>query len=121
MPKTLMPKACQKPSKWIFQGTGLVEDSSFSDSSCEVKVALYSWVSLSSGFELSEIPQQNQRFLLRGEGEVCNALTMATATTDGHISFEAGRAEDDWYFLTTPEAGVSCGGLAINWVPEPES
>ena len=104
-----------------FSGTGLVEDSSFTADGCEIKVALYDWINLSAGFELAEIPQQNQRFVLRGEGEVCNALTVATTDTKGHISFEAGRAKDNWYFLAAPEAGVSCGGLAIDWEPEPES
>lgn len=102
-----------------FSGSGLVEDRVFSESGCEVTVALYSWLSLSPGFELSEIPQRNDRYVLRGQPEACNALAVATTSTEGHISFEAGRAEGKWYFAAAPQPGVGCGGLEIDWTPEP--
>lgn len=103
-----------------FAGTGLVEAiESPRKGKCIVQVALYDWITISQGFELSEIPQQNERYYLRGEGETCQALTVAMASTNNHIGFEAGLAGDSWYFAETPAPAVGCGGLEIDWTPPP--
>lgn len=103
-----------------FSGTGLVEAiETPKKGRCIVQVALYDWINLSQGFALSEIPQQNQRYYLRGEGETCQALTVAMASTNNHIGFEAGLSTDSWYFTETPMPALGCGGLEIDWTPPP--
>jgi len=103
-----------------FAGTGLVEAiETPKKGACVVQVALYDWITISQGFELSEIPQQNERYYLRGEGETCRALTVAMASTNNHIGFEAGLGGNDWYFTETPAPALGCGGLEIDWKPPP--
>jgi hypothetical protein len=103
-----------------FSATGLVENIEFKKASCLVKVAVYDWVNLSQGFELSEIPERSDRYYLRGQGESCQALTVAMAATSQHISFQAGRSGKEWYFTENPSAAVGCGGMKMEWVPDPE-
>lgn len=103
-----------------FAGTGLVENVDASkNGSCVVQVALYDWLNLSQGFDLAEIPQQNERYYLHGEGATCQALTIAMASTNNHIGFEAGLGGDTWYFADTPAPALGCGGLEIDWTPPP--
>ena len=103
-----------------FTATGLVEEVDFQDGGrCTVQVAVYDWISLSQGFELGEIPQQDERYYLRGEGEACQALNVAMAATQNHIGFKTGRSGDRWYFVEPPQPATGCGGLAIDWTPEP--
>jgi hypothetical protein len=104
-----------------FSATGLVEKVEFKKESCIVKVAVYDWVNLSQGFSLSEIPARSDRYYLHGQGENCQALTVALAATQQHISFQAGRAGKDWYFLANPSAAVGCGGMKLAWQPDPEN
>ena len=103
-----------------FVGTGLVEAiETPKKGRCVVQIALYDWINISRGFELSEIPQQNERYYLHGEGETCQALTVAMASTNNHIGFEAGLGGNTWYFAETPAPAVGCGGLEIDWTPPP--
>jgi hypothetical protein len=103
-----------------FAATGLVEDVKYKADTCTVKVAVYDWINLSPGFELSEIPARSDRYYLRGQGETCQALTVAMAATEQHIGFHVGRSEKNWYFLANPTAAENCGGMKIEWVPDPE-
>jgi hypothetical protein len=103
-----------------FAATGLVEDVTYKADTCTVKVAVYDWINLSPGFEIAEIPSRSDRYYLRGQGEVCQALTVAMAATEQHIGFQVGRAEKDWYFLANPIAAENCGGMKIEWTPDPE-
>jgi hypothetical protein len=103
-----------------FSATGLVEDVAYQGDTCTVKVAIYDWVNLSQGFELSEIPGRSDRYFVRGQGESCQALTVAMAATEQHIGFQAGRAGKTWYFVQNPISAVGCGGMKIEWTPEPE-
>lgn len=104
-----------------FSATGLVENVDYSKNTCTVKVAIYDWINLSQGFELSDIPSRSDRYFLHGQGEACDALTVAMASTEQHIGFQVGRSGKDWYFITNPNAAVGCGGMKIDWIPEPES
>jgi hypothetical protein len=103
-----------------FAATGLVEDVKYKADTCTAKVAVYDWINLSPGFEIADIPSRSDRYYLRGQGESCQALTVAMATTEQHIGFEVGRSEKDWYFLANPTAAENCGGMKIEWVPDPE-
>ena len=103
-----------------FAGTGVVEDIQSHGSRCTLKVALYDWLNLSKGFPLTEIPSRNDRFLIVGENDLCNAAMVASTTANGHIAFSAGSVKNKWYLTENPIAGAGCGGLAINWQPDPE-
>ena len=103
-----------------FAGTGLVEDIQQSGSRCTIKVALYDWLNLSQNYPLTEIPSRNDRFVIQGENELCNAALVASTAANGHIAFSAGNAKNNWYFKEKPIAGAGCGGYAISWQPEPE-
>jgi hypothetical protein len=103
-----------------FAATGLVEDVIYQDDTCTVKVAVYDWINLSQGFEISEIPSRSDRYYLRGQGEKCNALTVAMASAEQHIGFQAGRVGKTWYLMQNPTSAVGCGGMKLEWVPEPE-
>lgn len=104
-----------------FSATGLVENVEYKKERCLVKVAVYDWVNLSQGFELAEIPGRSDRYYLHGQGEACQALTVAMASTKQHIGFQVGRSGKDWYFVANPTSAVGCGGMKIDWVPDPES
>jgi hypothetical protein len=103
-----------------FAATGLVEKVDYKADTCTVKIAVYDWINLSPGFELSEIPNRSDRYYLRGQGEACQALTVALATTEQHIGFQVGRSGKDWYFVDNPSSAAGCGGMKIDWVPESE-
>ena len=102
-----------------FTATGLVEQVTFEEERCTVQVAVYDWISLSQGFELGEIPQQDERYYLQGEGAACQAVNVAMAATQNHIGFKAGRSGNEWYLLEPPTPAAGCGGLAIDWTPKP--
>ena len=103
-----------------FSATGLVEDISFERGGrCTVQIAVYDWLTLSQGFPLEAIPQQDDRYRLRAEGATCQAVEVAMATTDNHIGFETGRAGNSWYFTQLPVAALGCGGLELDWTPAP--
>jgi hypothetical protein len=103
-----------------FAATGLVEDVAYQGDTCRVKIAIYDWINLSQGFEFSEIPSRSDRYYLRGQGEKCQALIVAMAATEQHIGFQAGRAGKAWYLIQNPTSAVGCGGMKLDWVPEPE-
>jgi hypothetical protein len=104
-----------------FSATGLVEKVDYKKETCVVKVAVYDWINLSQGFELSEIPGRSDRYYLHGQGEACQALTVAMASTEQHIGFQAGRSGKSWYFVASPTSAVACGGMKVDWKPDPES
>jgi hypothetical protein len=104
-----------------FTATGLVEKVDFTKETCIVKVAVYDWINLSQGFALADIPNRSERYYLHGQGEACQALTVAMASTEQHIGFQVGRSGKDWYFVANPTSAVGCGGMKIDWVPDPES
>jgi hypothetical protein len=103
-----------------FSATGLVEKMHWEGSRCKVKVALYQWTNLSNGFVIATIPKQNDRFLITAKGDICNAVSVAKTGSGNHIAFTVGETKGKWYFVDSPLAAASCGGLAINWQPEPE-
>ena len=103
-----------------FRAFGYVEGIHDTNSGCEVEVAIYEWVNLSPGFDIGEIPRQNDRYSLLGDRDSCQALTVAMASTGQHIGFEAGRARGRWYLSDRPSAAYGCGGLEIDWTPHPE-
>ncbi len=104
-----------------FRGFGYVEKIAEQRDGCRVQLAIYEWINLSPGFEIHEIPRQNDRFTLTGNVDSCQALTVAMAATGQHISFSAGRSGARWFFTGRPEAAYGCGGLGVEWVPEPQS
>ena len=103
-----------------FSATGLVEDiDSRAGGRCTVQIALYDWVNLSPGFPIGEIPAESDRYMLHGTGEVCQAVSVAMASTSGHIGFRATRASRKWHFVDRPTPALGCGGLTIDWTPRP--
>lgn len=84
---------------------------------CEVRIAVWDWINLSRGFPPDEIPRTDDRFRLRGDARSCDALALAMASTDDHVSFRAGKARGRWYLVQPPAAAVGCGGLASDWSP----
>lgn len=102
-----------------FRAFGYVESVEELRGGCRVQIAVYEWVNLSPGFELAEIPQQDDRYRLTGATEHCQALTVAMAATGQHIGFEAGRVGARWYLSDRPFAAFGCGGLEIDWTPAP--
>ncbi len=116
-PETPFPTAFERQ----FSATGLVENVVYKKDTCTVKVAVYDWINLSEGFELAEIPQRSDRYSLQGQGEACQALTVAMAATSQHIGFQAGRSGENWYLAASPIAATACGGMKIEWLPDPES
>lgn len=101
-----------------FRAFGYVEAVRDTRGGCEVDLAIFEWVNLSPGFDIAEIPRQNDRYTLIGERDSCQALTVAMAATGQHISFGAGRSRGRWYFLDRPSAAYGCGGLEIDWTPD---
>ena len=110
-----------KVPEWFnlsFTGVGVVEAIGFdAGEGCAARVALYDWVSLGKNVTARDIPQRDDRYLLYGEGETCQALNAAMAAAQNHIEFRAGRSQGRWYFADKPTAGLGCCGTA--WVPTP--
>jgi hypothetical protein len=102
-----------------FSATGYVESLTQRGQTCELRVAIYDWVSLSPDFPVTDVPQQNDRYILRARGDTCTAATVATASAEGHILFSAARRGRNWQFAAPPTAAVACGGLESAWVPGP--
>ncbi len=103
-----------------FAGTGLVEKVDTDGNRCEVKLALYDWLNLSNNYPKTAIPSRNDRFLVVGEEAACNAITVAQASTGNHLAFNIGLHKGKWYFSEAPLPGTGCGGLSLDWKPEPE-
>lgn len=106
---------------YSFSGTAVVETLEPQGSGCQVSLALYEWLNLSADFPRQSIPAQNDRFLVKANKEACNAIQVASASTGKHIAFEIGQAKKSWYFSSLPLPGSGCGGLFLDWQPEPES
>lgn len=105
---------------YSFAGTAVVESLEQQGSFCTVKLALYDWLNLSTDFPRQSIPARNDRFLVSGKEEVCNAIQVASLSTGKHIAFEIGQSKDKWFFANLPQPGSGCGGLENDWQPEPE-
>jgi hypothetical protein len=120
----LMPRlgAASVPTSFDldFRAFGYVEGVEEVRGGCRIEVAVYEWVNLSPGFDLADIPRQNDRYRLTGDRDSCQALTVAMAATGQHIGFEAGRARGRWFLSDRPFAAYGCGGLEIDWAPEPQ-
>lgn len=103
-----------------FTATGLVEAvSPGKKGTCNVRVAVYDWISISQGFAIGEVPQESDRYDVMGNGEACQSLTMSMASSSDHISFTIGQAAQSWYFTVPPTPALGCGGLEIDWTPTP--
>jgi hypothetical protein len=102
-----------------FSATGLAEEFQYKDGKCKTQIAIYDWLSISEGFPLADMPSRNMRYRFAAEGYTCVALELAIAMGQGHIGFEAIRLEGKWQFANTPVAAASCGGLRMDWTPEP--
>jgi hypothetical protein len=109
------------PYERTFTANGVVEQADFKDGQCIIKVAIYDWVNLSEGFKLADIPERSDRYIVHGSGESCQALPIAMSATNQHISFEVGYSRNQWSFINNPKAALSCGGVKMNWLPDPES
>lgn len=101
----------------FFYATGLLEDIAPSAEGCVLHVAVYEWRSLSAGFALEHIPQQNDRYALTANADVCNAASMAIEAASGHVAFQARSLEGLWQVTERPTPAFGCGGLATNWRP----
>lgn len=87
---------------------------------CQINVKFHSWLSLSDGFSLGEIPQKGQQYRLTGKGEQCVALEVALAAqgdpgdlkSPRHIAYRAGQLRSgEWVLTEPPRAPVGCSGL----------
>lgn len=87
---------------------------------CQVSLKFHSWLSLSDGFSLGEIPQKGQQYRLMGQGEQCVALEVALASqgdpgdlkSPRHIAYRAGQLRSgEWVLTEPPRAPVGCSGL----------
>lgn len=86
---------------------------------CVVEIAVYTWINLSSGFPLQDLPQEGDRTAFFAPADTCVAVQVAAAGADGHILYKAGEgASDRWYLTTRPEPALRCGGR-FNWQPPP--
>ena len=103
-----------------FTAFGFVENIDYRRNGlCTIRVAIYDWVNLSKGFDIAEIPRRNQRYDLHGEGDACQAVNVAMATTNNHIAFRTGLMAGRWQLLERPTPALGCGGLEFDWVPDP--
>ncbi len=110
-----------KPPELSFAANGVVEQADFKQDTCIVKIAIYEWTNLSQGFELKDIPMRSDRYVVHGSGQTCQALPIAMSGANQHISFEVSSNKNQWSFITNPSAALGCGGLQMNWKPDPES
>ncbi len=110
-----------KPQQLTFAANGVVEQADFKQDTCTVKIAIYEWTNISQGFELKDIPMQSDRYIVYGTGQSCQALPIAMSGANQHIRFEVGSSKNTWSFITNPSAAIGCGGLQMNWKPDPES
>lgn len=101
----------------FFYATGLVENVIPHQGGCVLNVAVYEWRSLSAGFTLEHIPQQNDRYALTASADVCNAARIATEAASGHVAFQARSMSGLWQVTERPMPALGCGGLATNWRP----
>lgn len=86
---------------------------------CAVDVVTYTWINLSPGFPLPDIPQKGDRTTLYAPLDICVAVQVAAAGANGHILYKAGEGgADRWYLTARPEPALSCGGR-FNWQPPP--
>lgn len=106
---------------YSFSGTGVIESLEPTGSRCQVKLALYDWLNLSADFPRQTIPARNDRFLVTANKDACNAIQVARTATGKHIAFEIGQTKNTWFFSTLPSPGSGCGGLELDWQPEPEN
>jgi hypothetical protein len=101
----------------FFYATGLLENIAPEADGCVLHVAVYEWRSLSAGFRLEHIPQQNDRYTLAASADVCNAARIATEGASGHVAFQARSMAGLWQITERPTPAVGCGGLATDWRP----
>jgi hypothetical protein len=104
-----------------FSANGVVEEADFKNNKCSIKVAIYEWINLEGDFNIADIPQRSDRYTIHGSGEACQALPVAMSATNQHISFEIGYINRKWQLVKNPTAALGCGGLNMNWTPDPES
>jgi hypothetical protein len=64
-----------------FSATGYLETITHRGQGCELRVAIYDWISLSPNFPVAEVPRQDDRYILRALGDTCTAATVAAAST----------------------------------------
>ncbi len=116
------PGTYPEPYRHTFTASGLIERVRYvglRNRACELEVATYAWINLSSGFPLGAAPQEGERYTLYAPRDWCVAAEVAAAATDGHIVFRAGAgAAARWYLSARPEPALGCGGL-IDWQPPP--
>jgi hypothetical protein len=87
---------------------------------CRIDVKFHSWLSITQGFPLAEIPQKGQRYQIVGEADQCLAVEVALASQGNpndlesprHIAYKAGQTPSgEWRLSGTPKAPVGCNGL----------
>lgn len=77
---------------------------------CAVEVTTYSWINLSPGFPLAEIPREGNRYTLYAPRDTCLAVEVAAAGANGHILFQAGEGRfNRWVLTARPTPAISCG------------
>lgn len=84
---------------------------------CAVEVATYTWINLSPGFPLQDIPHEGDRYTLYAPLDTCRAVQVSAAAANGHILYKAGEAAG-WYLTARPEPAFGCGGV-LDWQPPP--
>lgn len=116
----LWQRLTPKAQTLSFAANGIVEQTEFKQNTCKVKIAIYEWTYLSEGFLLKDIPKPSDRYIVHGHKQNCQALPVAMSGANQHISFEVKGNKHKWVFVSNPQAALNCGGLSINWTPEPE-
>lgn len=100
--------------------TGLVEEIRYLGLRryCVIEVATHTWINLSVGFALQDVPQEGERYALYAPKDACVAAEVAAAAGNGHILYRAREEAGRWYLYKRPEAALGCGGL-LTWQPPP--
>ena len=116
-PRVTQPASYER----TFTANGVVEKADYKNNQCTIKVAIYDWINLDGDFKIADIPERSDRYIVHGSGESCQALPIAMSATNQHIAFEVGYSKRQWFFMSNPKAALSCGGVKMNWLPDPES
>lgn len=81
---------------------------------CRLDVVVHTWINLSPGFPLSDIPQKGDYVSLYAPIDLCMAAQIGAAGAAGHILYRAGEGRSQRWFLTArPSPALSCGGRLV--------
>lgn len=78
---------------------------------CRLDVIVHTWINLSPGFPIRDMPQPGDQVSLFGSVDMCVAAQVSAAGAEGHILYRAGEGGARQWFLTErPSAALRCGG-----------